>query len=265
MGVTQEHAPDWAWIASTLIAIFVLAVIANREWLNFRGRRYFPTFLILLMLSWIGVVAGAYYQVRNSPQPSPDPAIIDLQTKLAAALRDRDIAVSQRDAAQREHGDKAPSQSIPQIPPSLKGDEIDARIDAWRSIEEQMNDFSRILADGDSIIANWESNQALSTNVNAFMNNFGNAMNRLSALVGANQEFSDFKVIDFGPARKLSAAISNLYQTLPQLPANATHDAAPYIGTLKREVANVKQWVAATKKIADSSILELTSMSNSQH
>jgi hypothetical protein len=79
-----EHAPEWAWVASTLIAVAVLAVLENREWLNFRGRRYFSFSLIVLMFSWAGVVGAAYYQSKDSPQ-AIEPKVAELQPQIAAA------------------------------------------------------------------------------------------------------------------------------------------------------------------------------------
>jgi hypothetical protein len=54
-----EHAPDAAWIITGVISVAILAVLQSREWLDFRGRWYFSSFIGFLLVSWIGVIGYA--------------------------------------------------------------------------------------------------------------------------------------------------------------------------------------------------------------
>ena len=261
-----DHAPVAIWIGSTAIAVCVLAVIANRDWLNFKDRRYFPVSLLALMTIWIGIVGLAYYIDYTTGHPL-DPAVAGLQSQLASALRERDIAALERDAARREIGNAvAPGAPIPPPSPAKTMDDIEARIDVWKSIEGQMNDFVRILGEGDRIVANWKTSPpgGLANTVSQFRQNLNIIRGRLAQLIGSNPDFSDLRIIDQNVPGKLSASIENLLQAASQLRSDVTateYDAniRSYIGPLRRELATVKQWSQATKSLANSSVAELSS------
>src|ERR1700735_246997 len=116
--------------------------------------------------------------------------VTDLLSKLAAALRERDIAISQRDNARREHGDVSPSQPIPQIPPTLNADDIESRIDAWKSVDTQMNDLARILLDGDEIVNSWKANtkESLAAKVKKIREEYNGLRMRVADLINANNK-----------------------------------------------------------------------------
>jgi hypothetical protein len=111
-----DHAPPAIWIGSTVIAICVLSVIANKDWLNFKNRRYFPISLSGLVVVWIGIVAFGYYLDAASPH-SVDPVVSNLQSQLASALRERDTAILERDTARRDHN-VTPTNPSPPPPPT---------------------------------------------------------------------------------------------------------------------------------------------------
>src|SRR5690242_20378218 len=54
-----ENAPSSVWIATTAIAVLVIAVIESRDWLRFKGRWYFPSFLGVLLVCWISIIGFA--------------------------------------------------------------------------------------------------------------------------------------------------------------------------------------------------------------
>jgi hypothetical protein len=259
-----DHAPISVWIASSVVALLVLAVIEQRNWLNFKNRRYFPISLSVLMATWLSIVGFAYYLEVATAHPI-DPVVANLQSQLATARRDRDLAVLERDAARREHGENITTAPKPVPPPeTIKADDIEARIDVWKSIDGQMNELVRILGEGDRIVANWKSNQgSLTQMVNEFRQHLNILRNRLSQLVDANSEFSDLKAIDRAVPNRLALAIENLLQASSQLPPNtqaADYETtiSPYIGPLRRELGPVEQWAQSIRNLAGSSVSELS-------
>jgi hypothetical protein len=80
-----DHAPVAIWIASTVIGALVLGVIARKDWLDFKNRRYFKVSLSILMFTWVAVVGLAYYLNSTSPR-GVDPAVANLQSQLALQL-----------------------------------------------------------------------------------------------------------------------------------------------------------------------------------
>jgi hypothetical protein len=263
-----ENAPVIVRLATFIIAAFVLAVLQSREWLKFKGRYLFAGLLAGFVLLYLAICAYAFFYLQEPSSPSA--AVTDLQTKLAAALRERDIAISQRDAARRDRGDTSPSQPIPPIPQSLKTDEIDARLDAWKAVEAQLNDIDRLLSEGDDTLKIWESDNqpALRDASIKFVNDSGAQRNRLRALLTTYPEFSDLSVIDPASLDKLATLANNLYSALIQLPLDMTKDdyvnaTEPYIRPVKREIKSLKDWSKATRKVAESSVLELTTRQQS--
>ncbi len=260
-----ENAPLLVRIATFIVALLVLAVLECRDWLNFKRRHLFTYSISVLIVIYVAICGYAFAFLRETSAPM-NPAMADLQTKLAAALRERDIAISERDAAMRDRGDVSRSPPIPSIPQSLKTDEIEARIEAWKSVDEQMGDLARILSDGDDVVNNWESvtGEALSGDINKFRQNFNILHNRLSSVIAANNKFSDLEVIDVTAMDNMNRYLVNLLDALGQTSNSASKvewetAISPYIGPVKREIASLRQWLQTTKNIAGSSILELTS------
>jgi hypothetical protein len=92
--------------------------------------------------------------------------------------------------------------------------------------------------------------------------------NRLKQLLGSYHEFSDLSVINPTVIDTVSAYAQNLYAAVDQLPKSmATDDYVsaidPYIGPIEREIASIKQWTQTTRKVAESSVLELTARQQS--
>jgi len=219
------------------------------------------------MLCWAALVGLAYYLDSTSPH-DVDPAIASLQSQLASARRERDVAIIERDSAKRavENAGIATSPAARAAPPveKLKSDDAEARIDAWNGIESQMNDFIRIMDDGDQIVDGWKTNRTSLFNlVNTFRSNLATSRNRLGTFIGSYPDFSDLKIVDQAVAGKLGAAIENLFQAVQQLPAAATPavyetSIGPFIGPVRRQIASVKQWAETTKNLANSSASEIT-------
>jgi hypothetical protein len=262
-----DHAPVIVWIVSGVVALLVLGVIERREWLNFKNRRYFPTSLAGLMAAWACVVGYAYYLDLTTTHVV-EPETVRLQGQIASANRERDVAVMERDAARREHdaSGAAPLPPISQLPPmpTMNAGDAEARIDVWKSIEGQMNDFNRILEEGDAIVQHPEQTQAvMSARASDFRQHLTVTRNRLGQLIGTYPDYSDLKVVDQQVPTRLSAAIENLLQTASQMapstpPSEVAANLGSYIRSLKRELAPVKQWAAAVTAVSESSIAELT-------
>jgi hypothetical protein len=164
----------------------------------------------------------------------------------------------------------SPSPPIPQIPQSLKTDEVDSRLDAWRAVETQLNDVDRLLSDGDSLVNSWQNGNedAVRGISNTFANSSGNQRNRLKQLLGTYNSFTDLSVVDPNTLDRLAMFAFNLSSELGQLPADVAKDeylnsTKPFIGAIKREMASLKQWTQTTRKVAESSILELTARQQS--
>jgi hypothetical protein len=160
-------------------------------------------------------------------EPSPQNPELDAdEIQLAAALREKDIAISQRDEARRERGDASPSQPIPPIPPSLKTDEIEARLDAWKAVETQLNDIDRLLAEGDDTLKIWENDKEpkLRDVSIKFENDAANQRNRLRALLSTYHDYSDLSVVNPGTLDKLATFAENMYNALIQLPSAITEE-----------------------------------------
>jgi len=259
-----DHAPAAIWIGSTFIAVCVATIIANKDWLNFKNRRYFPWSLTILMTAWIALVASAYYLDAMSNKEI-DPVIANLQSQLAIARRDRDLAILERDDARRANGIPIPPTPKPSPPPTAKVSDIDARIDAWKAVAGLMNDFDRIFGEGDLIVANWTSDQfALLQKIAEFNQHVVNTRNRLNALIGTYSDFSDLRVINTSALDRLSATVNNLLQAVSQAPPGLSSSEketsfGPFIGPLKRELVPARQWALATKNLANSSVSDLAS------
>jgi hypothetical protein len=152
-----EKSPWYFDVATTAIAIAILCVHEYRGWLNFKGRNYYLKASIALILAWLSVSGYSIYQSNQTPQ-TVDPQILTLQSQLAAARRDTDLAILERDAARRERGQEPTPPAPP--PETIKVEDIEARIDAWKSIDGQMNDLARSLAEGNQIVVDWKASQA---------------------------------------------------------------------------------------------------------
>jgi hypothetical protein len=257
-----ESAPISVVIATFVIAAFILAVIYRRDWLNFKRPYLFVGLLSGLVLLWVAVCGIAFFYLRETPSPSSNE--IELTKQLAAARRNEDILSAELQAAKRDHGDTSPSRPIPPIPPSLKPDEIDARLDAWKGVKAQLNDIDRLLAEGDDILKTWESDnqQTLSSNSGTYANDASNQRNRLRSLLNNYHDFSDLSVVDTVPLEKLAAFIQQLNSAVSQLPPGTgkedfVHDIEPFVKPVKRQINLLKDWSKVTRKVADSSILEL--------
>ncbi|MGO9496514.1 MAG: hypothetical protein ACLQA5_07355 [Solirubrobacteraceae bacterium] len=243
----------------------MLAVIANRDWLNFKNKRYFPISLSVLMAIWAGIVGFAYYLDFTSDH-LVDPAISKLQAQVASANRERDAAILERDNARRANNTagSSPIPSQPAAQPTFTATAAEARIDVWKSIGGIMNDFDRILRGGDAIIANWKTNQAtLAKSIVDFRQNFNVTRGRLEQLISTYPEFSDLKIIDLRGFQTLSARIENVQSASIQLPGNAASSdyeiiMAPYMGQLKREILQTQQLVSTIKSLVNSSVVELS-------
>jgi len=262
-----DHAPPAIWIGSTAIGVCVLTVIANKDWLNFKNRRYFPVSLAILIAIWAAIVGLAYYLDFTSSHDI-DPVVTSLKAQLATALRERDVAILERDTARNESGKGNALPPPPSTPPieKLKADDVEARIDAWKGIESQMNDFTRVLDEGDQIVNNWKTNQpSLQNWVNNFRNHLSVSRERLSSLVGTYPDFSDLRIVDQNVPTRLWSAIQNLFQASAQLsntptPVTAAEyvsSVSPFMGPFGRQLATVRQWGKDTKNLANSSISEL--------
>jgi hypothetical protein len=161
----MDHAPTSVWLCTTAIGICILVVVAMKGWLDFKNPRYFSISLAVLLVTWVTFVGAAYYWEASSVREI-DPAVTNLQSQLATARRERDVAVLEREAARRDAGNTNPTPT-PSPPPDLaklKADDIEARIDAWNGVEGQMSDFARILGEGDDIVNNWRSDQTSTRN-----------------------------------------------------------------------------------------------------
>jgi hypothetical protein len=145
-----ENSPVFVRIASFVIALCVLTVLEGRDWLKFRSPGIFSYIIAILIVIYVTVCSYAFYSVRD--QPAYNPAFAPLQSQLASALRERDIAISQRDVARSERGEPS-GPPIPAIPQSLSTEDVESRIDAWKGVDATMNDIIQILFDGDSIVS----------------------------------------------------------------------------------------------------------------
>jgi FlaA1/EpsC-like NDP-sugar epimerase len=98
-----NNVPLIVRIATFFIAAFFFAVLEQQRWFRFKSRRSFVSIVTAICLTYAAIWAVALLYFR---EPSPqNPELIAAQIKLAAALREKDIAISQRDEARREHDD----------------------------------------------------------------------------------------------------------------------------------------------------------------
>jgi hypothetical protein len=79
-----EHAPGYIVITTAIIALLVLGVIESRDWLQFRGRWYFPSFLLGLLMIYAAVCVSPYFfpigagmTVAEPPRTQAAPAADD--------------------------------------------------------------------------------------------------------------------------------------------------------------------------------------------
>jgi hypothetical protein len=252
--------PRW-WIAT--LAGFLLYVVLS----PFIQEGRWPAIPFVGFSTSTVVVHEAPTAEDIAKAQAPIKADLGAANQRAASLQAQlDTAIRERDAARQSHGENVVSAS-PQPAPSpetIKVDDIEARIDAWKSIDGQMNDLRRFLGEGDHIVANWKTSQAaLSQMLVEFRNHIAVLQERLSQLVAANADFSDLKAVDQAVLSKLASAIGNLLETSSQLPKETTQDGyetsvGPYVGLLKRQLTTAKQWADGVKNLASSSVSDLS-------
>ncbi len=259
-----EDAPAFVVIATFVISAFVLAVLQYRDWLNFKHGGLFFVSISGLFITYVSICLSAYLYLREPPPPNP--AVQELQSKLAEALRARDITISEFEGYRREHDDNSASSPTPAIPQNLKKDDIDARLDAWNGLESQIRDLDRILADGDTIITNLDkiTRDRLSSEVNKFKIEIDAVRFSLQNFMATNGDFSDLKIVDQRPLNHMSQYINNCLSAIERLPSNTTQEdiksqITPFIGPIKRQIAELRQWSISTNNLASSSILDLQS------
>jgi hypothetical protein len=271
MGNTQVHRKCTYYRGNYDLCYLPLHIggLEWKDWLKFKRRGLYTACLIFLVLTYVSISAYAFIHLREPPETNP--ATAELQTKFAAALRERDIAISERDEARREHGEVAPGPPPAPLPQSMKANEIDARLDAWKGVEAQMNDLDRILSEGGEIAKNWKNydRQSLMSKISAFRQESVIVNQRLNNLLGANNEFSDLSVIDANAMRRLQIFNQNLLDAINQTPQDGPKDelqtsVVPYIGPVEREMLSLKAWLQATRNVAESSVRELTSRSQAE-
>jgi hypothetical protein len=261
-----ESAPWYFDVGSVALAIAVVSVHEYRGWLNFKNKNYYLRTIGILAAAWVALSAYTIYQYNFNAPTIIDPQITTLQSELATARRDRDLAILERDTAKRERGQEvSPSPPAPSAPPTATMDDLDARIDVWKSIDGQMDDLSRVLIDGNQIVTDWKSLKpsALSPRVGQFRNHLDILRQRLGELIGANPDFSDLRAVDVSVPTKLRSAIENLFETAGQTSdeidqAGYENSLGPYIGPLRRQLIQVKTWIDGVKHLAESSVADLS-------
>jgi hypothetical protein len=134
-----------------------------------------------------------------------------------------------------------------------------------------MNDLARILSDGDKIVGEWKNDnkEALRQRVDHFRQEYWILRGRLVQLINANDQFSDLKVVQPNVMDKLYEFLSNLLDAIGQTPNGIAKSdwedtISPYIGPVTREIASLRQWLRATKNVANSSELDLAARQRSR-
>jgi hypothetical protein len=79
-----EHAPRTVKIATFVISLCVLAVTEKRDWLNFKGRKYFYPIITLLLLTYIGISGWSYWKYEQ-PINTPSTNELPQHTNQASA------------------------------------------------------------------------------------------------------------------------------------------------------------------------------------
>jgi hypothetical protein len=99
-----------------------------------------------------------------------------------------------------------------------------------------MNDLDRVLSEGDEIAKNWKNydRQSLMSKISAFRQESVIVNQRLTNLLGANNEFSDLSVIDANAMHRLQIFNQNLLDAITQTPQDIPKNelqtsVAPYI------------------------------------
>jgi hypothetical protein len=125
----MDHAPTLVWLANTAIGLCILIVVALKDWLTFKNRRYFPISLTVLMVAWVTIVIFAYWDisptlVKVTKENSED----DRETvvrHLVTALSERDAARRDLAATKRDLEVARTQQAQPQLPqPPAPEDQI---------------------------------------------------------------------------------------------------------------------------------------------
>lgn len=82
-----ESAPIAVWIATTVVAVAVLAVLQTKDWLDFKGRWYFTISLAGLLSAWIAISAYGFWAYPPQDKVmSTFPTADELATAIAKAL-----------------------------------------------------------------------------------------------------------------------------------------------------------------------------------
>lgn len=108
--------------------------------------------------------------------------VASVSSQLEASNRE---LLATRQALENEQSKNGVKASLPQsfAPPS--SEEIEAKINAWKGVDGQLNDFNRILSEGDVIVPGGRSDQSgLTQKTFDFRQRLGVARNRLNIFRG---------------------------------------------------------------------------------
>jgi hypothetical protein len=217
--------------------------------------------------------------VAETSLPADQTKIESLQRDIEALKHDRDVAIQQRDAAiqQRDVANHQPLAPPKLTAPkeqasteSLSAEDIATKIDIWRSVNNQMNDFARALNQGYAVIdglSNRIRNDKIGyqSDIIKFRDAYQTSINSLNSLRDAYSGYSDvYEALDPNVHVKLSRSIMGFYSAIESLstpvPDNYENSIRPYTGALKRDLDAIRDWQSALRQTATSKGAELSKM-----
>ena len=78
-----ENAPLVVWVITGVISLAILAVLQAKDWLDFKGKWYFTSFIGVLLVAWAATVGYAFWAYYYSTERH---ALFPTADEIAAAI-----------------------------------------------------------------------------------------------------------------------------------------------------------------------------------
>ena len=257
-----DHAPVSVWIASSVIAAFVLVVLEKRDWLNFKDKRYFPISLLSLLALWICITLYGYY-FDNKQEP--------IQSQLESAIRQRDAATSDAATLRRQLenvGHNAGSVAAPtgSSQATLSAEDIATKMGVWESVSNSnTRELTMAYNSLDLPLSQWVDRIKTPDGRHQLYNDLINstaaymaASNDLDILRSEYPNYQDISDALAQPHRselqRVAANFANAVSKIPDNPQpNFDIQLRPLAGALRREMDATQAWLTGLVRTAGQS------------
>jgi len=194
-------------------------------------------------------------------------------------IRERDSAIKERDNALQRLNALQNPRSSQQSNTTLSQDEITIKTAIWKSVDEELNNYSNVLNRGYVVLDTWQQDvrvdrQKVMNSLQVLVNSSALIKERIRGLRASYMNYSDvadaLKQAEYIRSNipttifdKLEQSIGNLWQAiraLPEpLPPNIDNSTSAYSAAFRRDLNAARDWQVITHGIVTDSENELSS------